>query len=229
MLVPFGTHVVDREGKSVGTVSRLVLGPLSEEVVALVVQQGVLNRREVVVPINKVADFGKEVRLSLRASELAGLDLFNAQPLKPMPDHWKMPLGFDQRSLFLVAGDGWTTAVLPFVLTSPRVSGTPAYIPDPDAHVDPEPAIAVATPVYDNAGRQIGEVEGVEVDEASGRITRIIVRRGRLFHTETAIPASLIASVGDTITLDVSADEVKRLERSLTDQLGTAPSHQRAG
>ncbi len=148
MLVPFGTHVVDREGKSVGTVSRLVLDPLSEEVVALVVQQGVLNRREVVVPINKVVDFGKEVRLSLRASELAGLDLFNAQPLKPMPDHWKMPLGFDQRSLFLVAGDGWTTAVLPFVLTSPRVSGTPAYIPDPDAHVDPEPAIAVATPVW---------------------------------------------------------------------------------
>jgi sporulation protein YlmC with PRC-barrel domain len=95
--------------------------------------------------------------------------------------------------------------------------------------VDPEPAIAVATPVYDNAGRQIGEVEGVEVDEASGRITRIIVRRGRLFHTETAIPASLIASVGDTIQLDVSADEVKRLERSLTDPLGTAPSRQRAG
>ena len=76
MLVPFGTHVVDREGKSVGTVSRLVLDLVSQEVVALVVQ-------------------------------LAGLDLFDAQPLKPMPDHWKMPLGFDQRSLFLVAGDGW--------------------------------------------------------------------------------------------------------------------------
>ena len=49
MLVPFGTHVVDSERKSVGTVSRLVLHPTSQEVVALVVQQGVLNRREVVV------------------------------------------------------------------------------------------------------------------------------------------------------------------------------------
>ena len=73
------------------------------------------------------------------------------------------------------------------------------------------------------------EVEGVEVDEASGRITRIIVRRGRLFHTETAIPASLVASVGDTIRLDVSADEVKKLERSPTDQLGAAHARQRAG
>jgi sporulation protein YlmC with PRC-barrel domain len=32
MLVPFGTHVVDREGKSVGTVSRLILHPQSEHV-----------------------------------------------------------------------------------------------------------------------------------------------------------------------------------------------------
>ena len=46
MLVPFGTHVLDRQGKSVGTVSRLVLHPGSQEVVALVVQQGVVRRRE---------------------------------------------------------------------------------------------------------------------------------------------------------------------------------------
>jgi sporulation protein YlmC with PRC-barrel domain len=225
MLVPFGTPVVDRDGKGVGTVSRLVLDPVSQELVAVVVQQGVLDRREIVVPLSKVAELGKEVRLSLTASELAGLDLFNTQALKPMPDHWKMPLGFDQRSLFLVAGDGWTAAALPFVLTSPSVSGTPAYIPDPDAHRDPEPAIAVATPVYDKAGRPIGKVEGVEVDEASGRITRVIVRRGLLFRTETAIPASLIASVDDdAIRLDVSAGEVETLARRLTGQPGTAHS-----
>src|ERR1700730_9800018 len=34
MLVPFGTHVVDRDGKSVGTVSRLILHPQSQQVVA---------------------------------------------------------------------------------------------------------------------------------------------------------------------------------------------------
>src|ERR1700730_1933763 len=36
-LVPFGTHVVDKDGKTVGTVSRLVLHPDSQEVVAIVV------------------------------------------------------------------------------------------------------------------------------------------------------------------------------------------------
>ena len=224
MLVPFGTHVLDRDGMSVGTVSRLVLHPDSRQVAAIVVQQGVVNRREVVVPINKVASFGDEVRLDLHASELAGFGLFDATSLKPMPDHWPMPAGFDQRSFFLVP-DVWSAAMLPFQLTSPAVSGTPAYIPDPDAERRPEPAIAAATPVYDNAGERIGEVEAVQLDHASGRITRVIVRRGKLFRTETAIPAGVIASVaGDRITLGVRADEVKKLDRGASGKLGTAPA-----
>src|SRR2546425_5647157 len=67
MLVPFGTHLVDREGKSVGTVSRLILHPQSQHVVAIVVQQGVIDRREIVVPVNRVESFRNEVRLTLGA------------------------------------------------------------------------------------------------------------------------------------------------------------------
>jgi hypothetical protein len=48
----------------------------------------------------------------------------------------------------------------------------------------------------------------------SDRITRVIIRRGVLFHTETPIPAGWIASVGDRITLSVSANEAKELEPS---------------
>ena len=39
----------------------------------------------------------------------------------------------DLRSFFLVPGDGWTEAALPFVLTSPAASGTPDYFRDPNA------------------------------------------------------------------------------------------------
>ena len=220
MFVPFGTHVADRNGKTVGTVSRLVLHPETREVAALVVQQGVLDRREVVIPLNKVAAFGDEVRLVLSASELAGVDLYDSQALRPMPDHWPMPAGFDLRSFFLV-GDAWSASVLPFVLTSPSVSGVPAYIPDADAaEAVREPAIARGAPVYDNAGEHLGDVEGVDLDPASRRITRVRVRKGRLFPAETAIPADVIASVGDDrITLRVRADVVKTLkpvERSAT-------------
>ncbi|HYB69320.1 MAG TPA: PRC-barrel domain-containing protein [Candidatus Bathyarchaeia archaeon] len=213
MLVPFGTHVVDRDGKSVGTVSRVILHPQSQEMVALVVQQGVLDRREIVVPVKGVSDFRDTVRLTLRASELAGLDLFDSVSLRTVPDHWKMPAGFDVRSFFLMPGDGWTEAMLPFILTSPAVSGTPGYAPDPAASGRvSEPAVAKATPVYDSVGQRLGEVEGVEVDPASDRITRVIVRRGVFFHTDTPVPASWIASVGDRITLNVSADKTKTLK-----------------
>ena len=53
-----------------------------------------------------------------------------------------MPAGFDQRSFFLVP-DACTATMLPFQLTSPAASGTPAWIPDPDApERRREPAIA---------------------------------------------------------------------------------------
>jgi uncharacterized protein YrrD len=215
MLVPFGTHVVDRDGKGVGTVSRVVLDSKTQQVVALVVQQGVLDRREVVVPLNKIARAGEsEVRLTVSAPELAAVDLYNSHPLRPMPDRWPMPTGFDLRSFFLVAGDGWTESVLPFVLTSPTVSGVPPFIRDPDAAEGArDAAIAKATPVYDTAGQHVGDVEAVELDPASRRITRVRVRKGRLFRTETAIPAGVIASVAeDRITLNVNAGVVRKLE-----------------
>jgi sporulation protein YlmC with PRC-barrel domain len=180
----------------------------------VVVHQGIFNRREIVVPVGKVSAFGEEVRLSLRASELAGLDLFHSPALQVMPDHWEMPMGFDQRDFFLVGGDGWTEAVLPFETTSPSVSGTRAYVRDPDAADEPvEPDIAAGMHVYDREGLRVGDVEAVELDQASGRITRIVVRRGFLFGSETTIPASLIASVTDRITLSSGADAAKKLEK----------------
>ena len=95
MPVPFGTRVVDKNGKGVGTVSRVVLHSGSRQASGLVVHQGVLDRRQIVVPIAKVSSFGDEVRLTLSASDLAGLDLYNAESLQLMPDQWEMPVGFD--------------------------------------------------------------------------------------------------------------------------------------
>jgi sporulation protein YlmC with PRC-barrel domain len=220
MLVPFGTRVVDKNGKGVGTVSRVVLHSGSRQASGLVVHQGVLDRRQIVVPLAKVASFGDEVRLTLSASDLAGLDLYNAESLHAeslqlMPDQWEMPVGFDQREFFLVGGDGWTEAVLPFERTSATVSGTPAFVKDGDTPAEPrEPVIAAEEEVFDKSGQKVGEVNGVELDPASGRIVRIIVRRGTLFRGETAIPASLIAKAGGRITLSATVDEVKKLERA---------------
>ncbi len=47
-----------------------------------------------------------------------------------MPDHWDMPVGFDERDLFMVGVGGWTEAARPFMQTSPAASETPAYVAD---------------------------------------------------------------------------------------------------
>ncbi len=107
MLVPFGTKVVDIDGKAVGSLKHLVFDPQTRQVVGFVVHHGLLHRLEVVVPLSKVAAFGEEVRLALHADEIDNLQLFHAPHFQVMPDHWEMPLGFDQRDFFLVGGLGW--------------------------------------------------------------------------------------------------------------------------
>lgn len=213
MFVPFGTRVVDSEGRAVGTVRHVVLHHDTRQVDGLVVHQGVVKSRELIVPLGKIANAGQTIQLTLRASDLDTLPLFHAEHLRPMPDHWDMPAGFDARDLFMVGGGGWSEATLPFMETSPSVSGTPAYVPDKDSVEDPEePDIAAGMPVYDSMGQRVGDVESIGIDQVSDKITWIVVRRGHLFARESTIPASLIQSVTDRITLNASTNAVKRLE-----------------
>jgi sporulation protein YlmC with PRC-barrel domain len=213
MLVPFGTRVVDSEGKAVGTVRHVVLHPDTRQVDGLVVHQGVVKSRELIVPIGRVAKAGQTIQLALRASDLETLPLFRGEHLRRMPDHWDMPAGFDERDLFLVGGGDWAEANLPFMQTSPAASGTPKYIRDEDSVEDPEePDIAVGTPVYDSTGQRVGDVESIGIDQASDNIAWIVVKRGHLFGRESTVPASMVQSVTDRITLNAPAQAVKRLE-----------------
>lgn len=67
-------------------------------------------------------------------------------------------------------------------------------------------------PVYDSLDQRVGNVESVSIDPATAKITWIAVRRGHLFARETTIPASVIRSVTDRITLNAPAQALKRLE-----------------
>jgi sporulation protein YlmC with PRC-barrel domain len=213
MLVHFGTRVVDSEGRAVGTVRHVILHAETRQVDGYVLHQGVVKSRELLVPIAKIAGAGETIRLTLPASELETLPFFHPRHLRPMPDHWDMPAGFDERAFFLVGGDGWVEGTLPLMPTSPTVSGTPAYVQDQDSVEDPdEPEIAIGMPVYDSSGGRVGNVEAISIDDASDKIAWIMVRRGHLFGHDTTVPASLITSVTDRVTLSVPSQAVKRLE-----------------
>ena len=213
MLVRFGTIVVDSNGRPVGTVRHVVLHGETREAAGLVLHQGIVKSRELIVPIGRFAAAGPSIRLTMPASELDTLPLFHPQHLRPMPDHWDMPVGFDERSFFLVGGDSWAEATLPFTPTSPGVSGTPPYVEDKDSVEDAEePEIAIGMRVYDSTGRHVGDVDSISIDQVSGKIAWITVRRGPLFGQETTVPASLIAAVTDGVTLSAPSSAVKRLE-----------------
>ena len=213
MLVRFGTIVVDRDGRPVGTVRHVLLHPETRQVDGLVLHQGVVRTREVIVPVGKIAEARRAIRLSIPASDLDTLSLFHPEHLRPMPDHWDMPAGFDERAFFLVGGDPWAEGTLPFTPTSPSVSGTPAYVRDKDGVEDAEePEIAIGMHVYDSAGRHVGDVDSISINQASDTIAWITVKRGPLFGHETTVPASLIASVTDRVTLNAPSQAVKRLE-----------------
>lgn len=213
MHIVFGTRVVDSEGTAIGTVRYVVLHPDTQQVNGLVVHQGVVKSREMVVPMAKVASADPLIRLTLKAADLDSLPLFNPEHLRPMPDHWNMPVGFNERDLFMMGGAAWLGATLPFEQTLSAVSGTPAYIKDEDSAQEPaEPDIARGMAVSDSKGRHVGDVESVDFDQASGKITWIVVRRGHLFGRDTTVPASLIKSVTDRVTLRTPAEVAKKLE-----------------
>lgn len=212
MFVRFGAMVVDCNGRPVGTVCHAVLHPQTRQIDGLVVHQGIVKSREVIVPMGTIAEVGKIVRLTAPARDLDTLPLFHPEHLRPMPDHWEMPAGFDERDLFLVPGDGWTEAALPPMETSPAVSGTPAYVEDKDAVVDPdEPDIAMGTPVYDSTGERVGHVHSVDIDQTSHYITWITVKPGPPLEPDIAVPASVIESVTNRVTLSVPGRVVRPL------------------
>ena len=112
---------------------------------------------------------------------------------------------------------------LPFLLTSPAVPGTPAFIRDTDASNGfgsrPSPRRHRSTTTRFGISATLRAWSSPRV----GHITPISVRKRRLFRTETAIPAGVIASVADDrVTLNVSADVVKKLEPSAVGEPGAA-------
>lgn len=193
--IAFGARVVDSEGKAVGTVRGLVVRPDTRQVDGLVVHQGIMQSRDVVVPIGKVTG-DQSIRLALKAVDLNILPIFNAQARLTARDTERK----------VVFSFGRTTALVPRV-------PDPAFWSGESTSEEPaRPDVRKGTAVCDNTGHRIGHVDALDMDLASRTITDIIVRRGYLFARKVIIPASLIKSVADRITLNISVEDARRLE-----------------
>src|SRR6266852_2209965 len=179
-----GVPVMAEDGRA-GSLERLIFDPVADQVRGLVVTQGGLLPRDVVVPLDRVLSANEEeVRVRGTVEEIAALEGFTQTQFTAPPEEWLPPADL--------------TVGSPYFLfpSSPYAVGAfapPAPISAPaDEAEENKPAgsvdLSAATEVICTDGTG-GTVDRVLTDGNSDHVTHLIVRRGSLLTRDIAVPA----------------------------------------
>jgi len=209
--VQIGSPVEGTNGK-LGEVHRVIVDARTNNVTDIVVKHGFVFGKERMVPlgyVERVDDAGVvHVKLDekgFEAMEPYVDDRFHA----PDPDYVGPP-GFD-RGLWLV-----DTLWLEAAGTGGTASGKPLGFPGGE-QISPNdierPAVAPGTPILDVDGEKIGEVHELAWEADGGKPTRLVMRRGTLFHTDTELPLAWVQNLSDEgVYLNVDRARVESLQ-----------------
>ncbi len=210
-----GAKVEDVKGETLGQVKLLVANPDSNQVTHLVVAEGGLTGREIVVEnkwFGSISEDGKSVRLNL-----------SKEQLEAMPD-------FIERE-YAAASSGTIDQGYPaqYSATYPAggigTMGTPLAAPLAyEAGFAAEPAVQPYTEklnVPDNSllvkegttvealDGKVGKVKRVNYDSQSGKMSSIVVEKGLFFTEDFFIPTDMIASANqERVSLNVNKSEI---------------------
>jgi uncharacterized protein YrrD len=217
MQVSLGATVRTADGENVGSIDKLILDPHSHDVKTAVVRKGFILTEDVEIPLDALDSVSEdEVRLHLSADEVRSLPRFSEANYTAPPPSYAMPAGYTYPSDRLL----WPLAVPAYPMAFPPYWTPP---PGPEGEVrdmlrqqDLENVVIdEGSDVYSSDEHKIGEVHKVIFDSASGRPSRILVRRGFLFTEDFELPASLIASLDDgVIHLNQTRDAISGGARS---------------
>ena len=207
-----GASVSSRDGHKLGTLSRFVLTKDLTALTHVVVDTGLLRSGESllgggwalshdrVVPLGVVDDvLPAAVTLTMTAEEFRDLSVDYIQEyFEPIPDEKKgWPDPSDLRRLAAsIPGEPGPYFMLQTVAKSPD-------------DVD----IKRGSPVWRMKPHQkIGEVDGLVVEEGTGKVQAIIVRRGHVFAKDVELPLRFVAEVvADIVRVHISDDALKQL------------------
>ena len=206
MNLDIGAEVLGPDGK-LGTLTQIVIEPQEERITHVVVARGGLHPWEKVVPMDRLERTeGTRVWTDLRLEDMETLPDYIAfvgtAPGPTSPS--EVPLGD-----LSPAGLLWPSNVLGWYLPSHQAQ-TPAHL---QANLPPGThGLKSGTVVHCRDGR-IGRLDEVLYDEASGRATSMIIRKGFLFVRELEAPIDWVEAINDTIRLKVSCAEVPERRR----------------
>lgn len=190
MYVRLGATVLDRDLAKVGTVERLIIDPGSWQIVQLIVKQGRVDARNLIIERGMVSDIDADgrVRLTLTSRDVARLRELYAVDYAPPTEH---------------ADFSWTRAMGP---PSTITDVTTRYTSQPENTV----SIAKGMDVQDRDFEKVGELEDIEFDQ-DAKVTGFTVRSGRRFRqTQSHFRVEQVAGVGTGyVRLTLSGDEAR--------------------
>lgn len=174
--IRLGTPVFDADGHRVGTVDQVVLEPDSRRVLDVVMRKGVFLARDVVVPVESVAEASAGgVRLRLRRGELDALPDLEETAYVPLESKdvpplitWEGPPDYEPRNVLVPAASLYTPRVMPYA---------PQLVQEWE-NVPPGAAGLAEGASVDCADGPLGTLSEVRVDQVGGKVVAIAVQAG---------------------------------------------------
>lgn len=219
--VDLDARVLTRDGEDAGSIDRAVMDPASNQITDFVVNTGGWLGRQVLVPVAEIEAArrdGDVLRLRLSKQDLEQLPTFVPEQYAVPPAGWVPPEAY----ALPYSGFLWPAsyaAPVPYVppVTAPPVSQDTSLsdVSDPEEVSIPKGAV-----VLDRAGEDVGVVEDVRLDAASGQLAGFVLRVGGTLRTLfgggdcTEVTRSQVDHVSSGVVhLRLSKDEIERLAR----------------
>ncbi len=206
----FGATVMGTDGK-LGEIHRAIIDAQTDTVTDLVVTHGFAFGTERMVPLSYVdrVDADGTVHVTLDEQRFATMEGFTDAHFHAPDPSYLGPPGFATEQYLL------DTALVGGADVGGGFVGKPLGYPggeqiSPDAMQ--RPTISSGTPIVDRDGEQVGEVHELTWKAEGGEPTRLVMRTGHLFHTETELPLSWVGELSDKgIVLTADKSQIESL------------------
>lgn len=198
-----GASVVTVDGKEAGHIDRVVIDPGSDEITHLVIQRGLLQRQDKVVPIATVTiEPEGQLMVHMKSDELALLPDLEEERYH-LADEGR---GDDAPSTGSVYPP-YPTGVPGFAHYGPRyVAETHLNIPDNTV------ALKEGARVIARDNKEVGHVAQVLTSTPADRVTHFMIERGLLVKEHRLIPVKWVDRLADDeVNLAIDSSSVERL------------------
>jgi hypothetical protein len=219
-LLKLGADVCCADGEC-GKLSRLVVSPGDDVVTHLVVEQARRQAPGRLVPLGLVdtgphGSAGGPIRLGCTMTEFGTLDPAEATYVYPGNEEYQV-----RPRASTASGPDYAP---PGVMGAPGLPSQPRSAQEFTVDIVPDQLPGEAEVPHGQHAHatdgDIGHVQGIAVDPATGRVTSLLLRTGRLWsHKAVLIPRSAVAAVdADGFHLNITAKQVHDLPPADIDQ-----------